>query len=108
MIAKLWQVIFVKDLKLMLSSCVNAFHNAMLLVIPVRIGLYQNGETRVSTKGGFYWQRSVARYYDTHSGRFIGEQPRLCQTWTVSGFLTFKDDFREPREGILVFMGRGL
>lgn len=52
--------------------------------------------------------RSVARYYDTHSGRFIGEQPRLCQTWTVSGFLTFKDDFREPREGIVVVMGRGL
>ena len=94
----------------MISSCVNAFHHATLLVIPVHIGLYQNGETRAGTKGGCIGRgevisRSVARYYDTHSGRFIGKQSRLCQNWTASGFLTFKDDFREPREGVLFVMG---
>ncbi|KAL0889013.1 hypothetical protein Bca101_012996 [Brassica carinata] len=29
-------------------------------------------------------------YYDTRSGKFIGKQSRLYQTWTVAGFLTSK------------------
>ncbi|WOL06697.1 neutral/alkaline invertase 1, mitochondrial [Canna indica] len=29
-------------------------------------------------------------YYDTRSGRFIGKQSRLYQTWTIAGFLTSK------------------
>ena len=29
-------------------------------------------------------------YYDTRTGRFIGKQSRLFQTWTVAGFLTSK------------------
>ncbi|KAJ3669608.1 hypothetical protein LUZ60_011558 [Juncus effusus] len=29
-------------------------------------------------------------YYDTRTGRFIGKQSRLFQTWTIAGFLTSK------------------
>ncbi|KAG0482294.1 hypothetical protein HPP92_010378 [Vanilla planifolia] len=29
-------------------------------------------------------------YYDTRSGRFIGKQSRLYQTWTIAGYLTSK------------------
>ncbi|KHG16119.1 hypothetical protein F383_01238 [Gossypium arboreum] len=29
-------------------------------------------------------------YYDTRSGKFIGKQSRLYQTWTIAGFLTSK------------------
>lgn len=29
-------------------------------------------------------------YYDAPTGRFIGKQSRLYQTWTVAGFLTSK------------------
>lgn len=29
-------------------------------------------------------------YYDTRTGKFIGKQARLYQTWTIAGFLTSK------------------
>lgn len=29
-------------------------------------------------------------YYDTRTGKFIGKQSRLYQTWTIAGFLTSK------------------
>ncbi|CAL9777389.1 unnamed protein product [Musa acuminata subsp. burmannicoides] len=35
-------------------------------------------------------------YYDTRSGRFIGKQSRLYQTWTVAGFLTAKMLLENP------------
>ncbi|URE33067.1 hypothetical protein MUK42_16619 [Musa troglodytarum] len=35
-------------------------------------------------------------YYDTRSGRFIGKQSRLYQTWTIAGFLTAKMLLENP------------
>ncbi|XP_010914649.2 alkaline/neutral invertase A, mitochondrial [Elaeis guineensis] len=35
-------------------------------------------------------------YYDTRTGRFIGKQARLYQTWTVSGYLTSKMLLENP------------
>lgn len=35
-------------------------------------------------------------YYDTKSGRFIGKQSRLYQTWTIAGFLTAKMLLQKP------------
>jgi len=29
-------------------------------------------------------------YYDTRTGRFIGKQSRLYQTWTIAGYLSSK------------------
>lgn len=29
-------------------------------------------------------------YYDTRTGRFIGKQARLYQTWTIAGYLSSK------------------
>ena len=68
----LWQVIFVKDSKLwylnvmfgcwltlLISSRENVFHNTMLLVIPVHISLYQDGETRISTKGNCFGRDEI-------------------------------------------------
>ncbi|XP_039114718.1 LOW QUALITY PROTEIN: neutral/alkaline invertase 1, mitochondrial-like [Dioscorea cayenensis subsp. rotundata] len=35
-------------------------------------------------------------YYDTKTGRFIGKQARLYQTWTIAGFLTSKMLLENP------------
>lgn len=35
-------------------------------------------------------------YYDTRSGKFIGKQARLYQTWSIAGFLTSKMLLEKP------------
>lgn len=35
-------------------------------------------------------------YYDTRTGRFIGKQSRLVQTWTIAGYLTSKMLLENP------------
>ncbi|XXG84576.1 hypothetical protein AAC387_Pa10g2068 [Persea americana] len=35
-------------------------------------------------------------YYDTRTGRFIGKQSRLVQTWTIAGYLTSKMFLENP------------
>lgn len=35
-------------------------------------------------------------YYDTRTGRFIGKQSRLYQTWTIAGYLTSKMLLENP------------
>ncbi|KAI0504222.1 hypothetical protein KFK09_015172 [Dendrobium nobile] len=35
-------------------------------------------------------------YYDTRTGRFIGKQSRLFQTWTIAGYLTSKMLLERP------------
>ncbi|PPD94804.1 hypothetical protein GOBAR_DD08155 [Gossypium barbadense] len=42
-------------------------------------------------------------YYDTRSGRFIGKQSRLYQTWTVASFLTSKMLLQNPEKASLLF-----
>lgn len=42
-------------------------------------------------------------YYDTRNGRFIGKQSRLCQTWTIAGFLTSKMLLENPEKASLLF-----
>ena len=42
-------------------------------------------------------------YYDTRSGRFIGKQARLYQTWTISGFLASKMLLENPEKASLLF-----
>ncbi|KAJ8766435.1 hypothetical protein K2173_022494 [Erythroxylum novogranatense] len=42
-------------------------------------------------------------YYDTRSGRFIGKQARLRQTWTIAGFLTSKMLLEKPEKASLLF-----
>lgn len=42
-------------------------------------------------------------YYDTRSGRFIGKQARLFQTWTIAGFLTSKLLLEKPEMASLLF-----
>lgn len=35
-------------------------------------------------------------YYDTRTGKFIGKQARLYQTWTIAGFLSSKMLLKNP------------
>ncbi|KAM6565716.1 hypothetical protein CsatA_024844 [Cannabis sativa] len=42
-------------------------------------------------------------YYDTRSGRFIGKQARLRQTWTIAGFLASKMLLENPEKAALLF-----
>lgn len=42
-------------------------------------------------------------YYDTRSGRFIGKQSRLFQTWTIAGFLASKKLLENPDKASLLF-----
>lgn len=43
-------------------------------------------------------------YYDTPTGRFIGKQSRLYQTWTIAGFLASKLLLENPEmASILTF-----
>ncbi|EXB94375.1 hypothetical protein L484_005970 [Morus notabilis] len=41
-------------------------------------------------------------YYDTKSGRFIGKQSRLYQTWTIAGFLASKMLLENPEKASLL------
>lgn len=42
-------------------------------------------------------------YYDTRTGRFIGKQSRLFQTWTIAGFLTSKMLLENPETASNLF-----
>ncbi|PKI72801.1 hypothetical protein CRG98_006781 [Punica granatum] len=42
-------------------------------------------------------------YYDTRSGRFIGKQARLFQTWTIAGYLTSKMLLEKPEMASQLF-----
>ncbi|KAL1339623.1 hypothetical protein AAHE18_U051900 [Arachis hypogaea] len=42
-------------------------------------------------------------YYDTRTGKFIGKQSRLYQTWTISGFLTSKMLLKKPEMASMLF-----
>nr|XP_043606141.1 alkaline/neutral invertase A, mitochondrial-like [Erigeron canadensis] len=42
-------------------------------------------------------------YYDTRSGKFIGKQSRLYQTWTIAGFLTSKMLLENPEKASHLF-----
>uniref|UniRef100_A0A2N9EIJ7 Alkaline/neutral invertase n=1 Tax=Fagus sylvatica TaxID=28930 RepID=A0A2N9EIJ7_FAGSY len=42
-------------------------------------------------------------YYDTRSGRFIGKQSRLNQTWTIAGFLASKMLLENPEKASVLF-----
>lgn len=41
-------------------------------------------------------------YYDTRTGKFIGKQSRLFQTWTIAGFLTSKMLLENPEMASLL------
>ncbi|KAJ4955878.1 hypothetical protein NE237_012661 [Protea cynaroides] len=43
-------------------------------------------------------------YYDTKSGKFIGKQSQLYQTWTIAGFLTSKMLLETPEMASLLFL----
>ena len=42
-------------------------------------------------------------YYDTRSGKFIGKQARLYQTWSIAGYLTTKILMEKPDAAALLF-----
>lgn len=42
-------------------------------------------------------------YYDTPTGKFIGKQARLYQTWTIAGFLASKLLLKNPEMASLLF-----
>ncbi|KAI4344743.1 hypothetical protein L6164_011934 [Bauhinia variegata] len=42
-------------------------------------------------------------YYDTRSGRIIGKQSRLMQTWTIAGYLTSKMLLENPEKAASLF-----
>ncbi|KAK4273380.1 hypothetical protein QN277_021796 [Acacia crassicarpa] len=46
---------------------------------------------------------SWPEYYDTRTGKFIGKQSRLYQTWTVAGFLASKMLLKNPEMASLLF-----
>ncbi|XP_054803344.1 alkaline/neutral invertase A, mitochondrial-like [Prosopis cineraria] len=46
---------------------------------------------------------SWPEYYDTRTGKFIGKQARLYQTWTIAGFLSSKVLLRNPEMACLLF-----
>lgn len=46
---------------------------------------------------------SWPEYYDTRSGKFVGKQARLYQTWTIAGFLTSKMLLKNPEMASMLF-----
>ncbi|KAJ7977844.1 Neutral/alkaline invertase [Quillaja saponaria] len=46
---------------------------------------------------------SWPEYYDTRTGKFIGKQSRLFQTWTIAGFLASKMLLENPERASLLF-----
>ncbi|XP_057792031.1 alkaline/neutral invertase A, mitochondrial [Salvia miltiorrhiza] len=42
-------------------------------------------------------------YYDTRSGKFIGKQARLYQTWSIAGYLTSKMLMEKPDVAALLY-----
>ena len=45
---------------------------------------------------------SWPEYYDTRTGKFIGKQARLYQTWTLAGFLASKMFLKNPETASLL------
>lgn len=46
---------------------------------------------------------SWPEYYDTRTGKFIGKQARMYQTWTIAGFLTSKMLLKNPEMASMLF-----
>ncbi|XP_028779468.1 alkaline/neutral invertase A, mitochondrial-like [Neltuma alba] len=46
---------------------------------------------------------SWPEYYDTRSGKFVGKQARLYQTWTIAAFLASKMLLKDPKTASLLF-----
>ncbi|QCE07247.1 beta-fructofuranosidase [Vigna unguiculata] len=46
---------------------------------------------------------SWPEYYDTRTGKFIGKQARMYQTWTIAGFLTSKMLLKDPETASRLF-----
>ncbi|XP_027349698.1 alkaline/neutral invertase A, mitochondrial-like [Abrus precatorius] len=51
---------------------------------------------------------SWPEYYDTRTGRFVGKQARLYQTWTLAGFLSSKMLLKNPEMATMLCWGEDL
>ncbi|OAY70851.1 Neutral/alkaline invertase 1, mitochondrial, partial [Ananas comosus] len=62
----------------------------------IKMGRHDLAERAVSLAEKRLSNDKWPEYYDTRSGRFIGKQSRLYQTWTIAGFLTSKMLLENP------------
>ncbi|KAM5560975.1 alkaline/neutral invertase A, mitochondrial-like [Rosa sericea] len=66
------------------------------------------GRTELAEKAVALAEKSLRadrwpEYYDTRTGKFIGKQSRLYQTWTIAGYLTTKMLVENPEKAALLF-----
>ncbi|ONK61687.1 uncharacterized protein A4U43_C08F32530 [Asparagus officinalis] len=89
-----WQIITGSDPK----NTPWSYHNGgswPTLLWPFTLACIKMGRPELARKAVAVAEKRLSNdkwpeYYDTRTGRFIGKQSRLYQTWTVAGYLTSK------------------
>jgi glycogen debranching enzyme len=70
----------------------------------IKMGRPDLAQRAISTAEKRLLDDNWPEYYDTPTGRFVGKQSRLYQTWTIAGFLTSKLLLEKPElASILTF-----
>lgn len=95
-----WQIITGSDPK----NTPWSYHNGgswptllwQLTVACIKMDRPEIAERAVKIAEGRLAQDKWPEYYDTKSGRFIGKQSRLFQTWTIAGYLVSKLLLADP------------
>lgn len=83
------------------------FCNCPLLLFQFTLACIKMGRTELAQKAVDLAEKRLSadqwpEYYDTKSGRFIGKQSRLFQTWTIAGYLTSKMLLENPEKASLL------
>lgn len=78
-------------------------HNLQFTLACIKMGRIELAEKAVAIAEKRLPLDSWPEYYDTRSGKFIGKQSRLYQTWTIAGFLTSKMLLKNPKMACKLF-----
>ncbi|KAL2634221.1 hypothetical protein R1flu_005700 [Riccia fluitans] len=96
-----WRIITGSDPK----NTAWSYHNGgswPVLLWQFTVACIKMGKPELAEKAIEVAERRISRdrwpeYYDTRTGRFIGKQARLHQTWSIAGFLVSKSLLRNPQ-----------
>ncbi|KAL3693503.1 hypothetical protein R1sor_007154 [Riccia sorocarpa] len=96
-----WRIITGSDPK----NTAWSYHNGgswPVLLWQFTVACIKMGKPELAEKAIEVAEKRISRdrwpeYYDTRTGRFIGKQARLHQTWSIAGFLVSKMLLRNPQ-----------
>lgn len=87
----------------MISDYFLVVHNLQFTLACIKMGRIELAQKAVDLAEKRLPVDSWPEYYDTRTGKFIGKQARLYQTWTIAGFLTSKMLLKKPEMASMLF-----